>query len=93
MNSIAIPKPLTRADIARIQPGALVSTTYDTAHGAPLPTARWSRPRRVVEVFARQDDIHGKAFVCFYTEFGDNARISGGAKEDEMHVRIIADAP
>lgn len=85
--------PLTRADIARIREGAMVITTYDTAHGLPLPDARWRAARRVVEVFARQDDINGKAFVCFYTEFGANARMSGSAKEGDTHVRIVADAP
>jgi hypothetical protein len=84
--------PLTRADIARILEGAMIITTYDTAHGLPLLNARWSRPTRVVEVFARKDDINGKAFVCFYTEFGENARLSGGAKEGDMHLHIVADA-
>ena len=85
--------PLGRADIARIRPGTMVSMTCDTAHGVPLPGARWSPPRRVVEVFARRDDVRGRAFVCFYTEFGERARISDGAKEGEMRVRVVADAP
>jgi len=96
MNAIA----LTRADIERtrragaraqrVRVGAMVAATHDTAHGVPLPGARWSPPRRVVEVFARRDDIHGRAFVCFYTEFGEDARISDGAKEGDCRIRIPA---
>lgn len=90
---VATPAPLSRADIVRIRPGAMVGTTFDTACGIPLPGARWSPPRRVTRVFARRDDVHGKAFVCFYVEYGDRAEISASAKEGEVHARIIADAP
>ena len=85
--------PLCRADIARIRPGATVSMTFDTAHGVPLPGARWTPPRRVTEVFARADDIDGRAFVCFYTPLGEKADISASAKEGDVHVRVVADAP
>lgn len=37
----------------------------------------------VAEVYARRDDIHGKAFVCYYVE-QEHGRISADAKEDVM---------
>ena len=93
MNTIvATPAPLTRDDIARIRVGATVSMTFETAHGVPLAGARWSPPRRVTRVFARQDDLRGRAFVCFYTEYGERAEISASAKEGDVHVRVVADA-
>jgi len=94
-------EPLTRDDIGRIKVGTMISYTYDVVSGgrqgtfAAKPTARWSEPRRVVGVFAREDDVMGLAFVCFYVEFneGEGGMWSYSAGEHDTHVRIIADAP
>ena len=42
--------------------------------------------RRVTRVYARGDDIHGKAYVCYYVEFGEasGSTISESLKEDEI---------
>lgn len=65
----------TREDIWNLQVGDMAPSCFP-------------EPRRVVRIYARKDDIHGKAFVCYYTEFGDGASISESAKEDEMHFSI-----
>jgi len=44
----------------------------------------FGKMREVVEVYGRGDDIHGKAYVCFYTEWGLSSRISNSMKEDEI---------
>lgn len=85
---------LTRADIARIVPGAVVRRTYDLGPGLlPVPNARWGDPVRVTSVHARGDNICGQAFVCFYTEHGPGSQLSGSITEGEGHVRIERDAP
>jgi hypothetical protein len=65
----------TRNDIANLKVGDFAPSGF-------------TDPRRVVETTARRDDIHGKLFVCYYTEFGENARMSGSAKEDEMDFSV-----
>lgn len=39
---------------------------------------------RVVSIYAQCDDIHGKAFVLFYTEFGRKSSVSGSMKEGQV---------
>lgn len=39
---------------------------------------------QVVEIHARGNDINGKAYICFYTQFSENSRMSGSMKEDEL---------
>lgn len=46
---------------------------------------------RVVRIFAQRDDVHGKAFVCFYTEFGGSgsgSTMSGSMKEGEVYMTL-----
>jgi len=50
----------------------------------------FGRLRPVVDIFARGDDIQGRAFVCYYTKFSDCSRISGSAKEGELVMSIPA---
>lgn len=64
-----------REDILNLQVGDIAPSCF-------------SDPRRVTSITARRDDIHGKAFVCYYTEFGKGAQISESAKEDEMHFSV-----
>ncbi len=43
--------------------------------------------RKVVAITALADDIHGKRYICYYTEFGagrDGSRISNSAKESQL---------
>ncbi len=63
----------TRAFIAGLQVG----------DKAPNAFGQW---REVVEIFARREDISGRLFVCYYTDFGRFAgRLSGSLKENELH--------
>ncbi len=69
MPEIYIP---TRAEIEAIKEGDL----------APDCFGQW---RRVIKIFARGDDVNGKAYICYYTEFGANASISNSLKEGEIN--------
>jgi len=44
----------------------------------------FGRMNKVTSITYHGDDIHGKAYVGYYVEFGDNAQISGSLKEDEI---------
>lgn len=39
---------------------------------------------KVTSVYAQRDDINGKAFVCYYTAFGETSTISASLKEGEL---------
>jgi len=45
--------------------------------------------KRVTRIFARGVDVNGRAYVCFYTEFGTTSSISNSLKEGELH-RTVA---
>lgn len=45
--------------------------------------------RRITRIYARGNDIKGKAYVCYYTELGPNASISNSLKEGEIN-RTVA---
>ena len=71
IDGLLIVKP-TREDVQNLKVGDL----------APNCFGQFSR---VTEIYAQRDNIHGKAFVCFYTEFGSNgSTISGNLVEDEI---------
>jgi hypothetical protein len=40
--------------------------------------------RKVVEIYAQQDDINGKAFICYYHELGEGSMMSMSIKENEL---------
>lgn len=44
----------------------------------------FGRYARVVEIFGRGNDVTGKAYVCFHTEFGPNSTMSASYKEAEL---------
>lgn len=44
---------------------------------------RFGEATPVVSIHAKQDDIHGKLFVCGYRQYGDNAQMSFSLKEGE----------
>jgi hypothetical protein len=49
---------------------------------APNCFGRWNV---VTSIFAQGDDIHGHAYVCYYTEFGANATMSHSLTEGELN--------
>ena len=40
--------------------------------------------KEIVEIYGRGIDIHGKAYICYYTKFTDNSKISHSMKEGEV---------
>ncbi len=44
----------------------------------------FGRLMKVTDVTFRGNDIHGKAYVGYYTEFNHNSKISHSAKEGEV---------
>jgi hypothetical protein len=44
--------------------------------------------RKVTRLYAAARDVNGKAFVCYYTECGNNAMISNSIKQDEILITI-----
>lgn len=40
--------------------------------------------RVITRVFARGNNIHGKAYVCYYTQFGDTSEMSMSLREGEI---------
>jgi hypothetical protein len=67
----------TRSEVLNLRPGDLALDCF----------GRWAR---VVSIHARRDDVHGRAFACFYLEFGPRgSTISGSMKEGEL-VRTVA---
>lgn len=73
MPEIYIP---TRFEIEALKEGDL----------APDCFGNW---RLDTKIYARNDDINGQAYVCYYTEFGPGASISNALKESEIN-RTIA---
>ena len=77
---------ITRDEINSIVVGTMLQTTLNLAGDG----AHWSEPRPVTSIFALQDDIAGKRFICGYTQFGPTSEISFSVKEGEPWVRIAA---
>jgi hypothetical protein len=73
MPEIYIP---TRSEIEALKEGDL----------APDCFGHW---RRVTRIYARGNDVNGKAYICYYTEFGPGASISNSLKEGEIN-RTVA---
>ena len=73
MPEIYIP---TRSEIEALKEGDL----------APDCFGNW---RRVTRIFARGDDVNGKAYICYYTEFGPGASISNSLCEGKIN-RTVA---
>jgi hypothetical protein len=45
---------------------------------APDPFGKLSK---ITKIYARREDINGKLFICYYTEFSPNSQISNSLKE------------
>jgi hypothetical protein len=69
MKNIYIP---TRDEVLALKEGDL----------APNCFGEW---RAVTRVYAKGFDVEGRAYVCFYTEFGGTSRISGSLKEGKIN--------
>lgn len=54
---------------------------------APDCFGRWAK---VTRVYGQQDDMSGKAFVCYYTEFGEHSTVSNSMKEGEVCLTTAA---
>lgn len=52
--------------------------------GHQAPTCFHALGSKVTEIFARDVDVHGKAFVCYYAEFGEQSQISYSLKQDTL---------
>ena len=81
---------MTRSEIQTLQIGDALENTMDTVDGKAQPNARYSQPRKVVEIYGQGDNVNGEAYVCFYTEFGPNSRISGSLHEGEEYYRKVS---
>lgn len=66
----------TRSEIEALKEGDL----------APDCFGNW---RLVTRIYARGGDINGKAYICYYTEFGPTSSISNSLKECELN-RTVA---
>ena len=64
--------PFTREQIEAIDVGTEIAWGMGGRFGAMT---------KVVEIFAKREDVQGKLFVCGYREFGEGARISFSIKE------------
>lgn len=44
------------------------------------------------EIYGRGFDVNGKAYICFYTDFGGTSKMSASYKEGEIvrHTRLTA---
>jgi hypothetical protein len=62
----------TRSEIEALNEGDL----------APDCFGHW---RRVTRIYARGDDLNGRAYVCYYTEFGPTSNISNSLTEGEIN--------
>ena len=45
--------------------------------------------RKITRIHAKGNDVNGRAYVCYYTEFGPGASISNSLKEGKLH-RTVA---
>jgi hypothetical protein len=64
----------TRQQIDAIKVGTMIAQGID---------GRFGEATAVTSIHAKQDDIHGKLFVCGYRQYGDNAQMSFSVKEGE----------
>jgi hypothetical protein len=69
----------TRVEIESLKEGDL----------APDCFGHW---RRVTRIYAGGNDINGKAYVYYYTEFGVNGSISNSLKEGQINRTITLTA-
>ena len=62
----------------------IVDTEYlDEIHENGMAYNCFGDYRKVTRIVCDRDDIHGRRFVIYYTEYGRNASMSCSAKEGE----------
>lgn len=66
----------TREQIDAIEPGK-------TRIARSFTGVAFGEADLVTSLHAKQDDIHGKLFVCGYTQFGENGWLSFSIKEGD----------
>jgi hypothetical protein len=59
-----------------------IDDVNDLQEGDMVPDC-FGRLSPVMSITYRGNDVHGKAYVGYYTKFSDNATISGSMKEGE----------
>jgi hypothetical protein len=42
----------------------------------------------IVKISAKQQDVNGKWFCCYYVKHSENGSVSGDLKEDELHITV-----
>jgi hypothetical protein len=65
----------SRSEIEALKEGGL----------APDCFGNW---KQITKIYGRGHDVNGKAYVCYYTEFGPTSSISNSLKEGEIHRSI-----
>ena len=84
--------PWPREEVEHLDLGVTVERCIDSREGIPAPDARWAFKGKIVEVIYRGVNPSGKAYVGFYTTFGENGgRLSGSVREGEQTLRIVED--
>lgn len=78
IDGILVTRP-TQDDILNLKVGDLAPDCF-------------GRMSKVVEIYALSKDVKGKWFVCYYVEFGPNAKISESLKEGEPLSTVPATA-
>lgn len=85
---------MQRAEIQNLFVGQLIRGTHDTVPFSAFtqlkPDARWGYVERIVSIDAVGDNIHGKAYCCFTTTYGDGASITGSIAEGEQTYRLCS---
>lgn len=74
---------MNREQIQKLKVGDFIQSTLDVEPftGKLKESARWSQPRKIVEIICKKNDVNGKIFVIGYTDFGPNSQISFSIKE------------
>jgi hypothetical protein len=84
---------MTRTEIENLKVGDVLENTIDvepwTEFKKLKPNARFSSPRKVVEISYRGVSVKGHAYVGGYMEFGPNSTISFSIGEDELMYRKV----
>ncbi len=73
---------MTREQVLSLKNGDVIQTVID---------GRSCFRGEVVEIFAQEVSKYGgHAYVCGYTKFGENARMSFSCCENENHIELVS---
>ena len=79
---------ITRENCQNLKAGDLVRWTIHTKHGIPVDCEPWSSWRKVTSIHGQDVNGDGKAFVCFYVEFGPTSTISHSTHEGDVSTEV-----